>query len=438
MDLEYFRPRQSLCENWSCFYRQKGAQKRQEEEMARFLPYNPDQAYLLPPSVKEVLGEGHLCFFIHRVVDQLDLREFEKEYVEEGRPAYAPGLLLKVWLYAYALGMTSSRRLEQRIREDLGFRYLAGGASPDFWTLNAFRKRHGRGLNDVFTQVVELARDLGMGKLGHVAVDSTRVKANASRHQVDDERSLREERFRIRRQIRHWQRRCDQADPDEGAGTELGRKEVEELKRQLGGIPGRLNKLRKSGMKRLSRTDQDSRFVREGNGFVLGYTAEIAVSQDHLILAQQVTQHASDNKSLVPLVEAVEKQCGQAPEKVSADAGFFSVESLEGMAARGIDAYVPDPNVAWEMKGGKRVGGMLGKQRVRNRQMLKMRKKLRTPEGRRIYRERKTLVEPVFGVLKEQRGLRRFRYRGLAAVAVELSLAATAFNLTRLHATGTK
>lgn len=131
--------------------------------MANFLEYHPEQAYLLPPSVRDVLGEDPLCFFVHRAVEKLDLQGFAAGYSDEGHPAYPPALLLKVWLYAYALGMTSSRRLEQRIREDLAFRYLAGGAQPDYGALNEFRKRHGRAMNDVFTQVLELARSLGMG-----------------------------------------------------------------------------------------------------------------------------------------------------------------------------------------------------------------------------------------------------------------------------------
>ena len=146
--------------------------------MAKCLDYNPDQAYLLPPSVRDVLGSGHLCFFVRRVLAKLNLDAFRKEYGKEGGPAYAPEMLVSVWLYAYALGVTSSRRLEQRIREDLAFRYLAGGATPDHWTVNAFLRRHAKGLNDLFTRVVELARASG---LGHVAIDSTRIAANASR-----------------------------------------------------------------------------------------------------------------------------------------------------------------------------------------------------------------------------------------------------------------
>ena len=131
----------------------------------RFLPYHPEQAYLLPPNVKDVLGADHLVFFIHGVVERLDLEEFTSAYGEEGGALYAPELMLKVWLYAYVLGVTSARRLAQRMREDLAFRYLAGGATPDNLALSAFRRRHGRGLNNVFTQVLELARSLGLGRL---------------------------------------------------------------------------------------------------------------------------------------------------------------------------------------------------------------------------------------------------------------------------------
>ncbi|MBZ5516870.1 MAG: transposase [Acidobacteriia bacterium] len=206
----------------------------------RFLPYHPDQAYLLPPSVKEVLGEDHLCFFVHRVVERLDLRGFEQEYGEEGPPAYAPALMVKVWLYAYTLQVTSSRRLEQRIREDLAFRYLAGGATPDHWTLNEFRRHHRRAINDLFTQVLELARAAGLGRLGHVAIDSTRVAANASRNRVESEDALRRERAQLRRQVRRWQQQCDAADPNETPGTTLEAPAKQAVEARLAEIPRRL------------------------------------------------------------------------------------------------------------------------------------------------------------------------------------------------------
>jgi len=398
----------------------------------KFLTYNPEQAYLLPPSVHEVLGEDHVCFFLHRTVERLDLRAFEQGYVEEGRPAYHPALLLKVWLYAYALGMTSARRLEQRVREDLAFRYLAGGATPDFWTLNQFRTRHARALNDLFTQGVELARSLGMGRLGHVAVDSTRIAANASRDRVETVATLRAERAKIRRQIRRWQKQCDTPAADEAPGQQLSATQMTALEKRLEEIPRRLEQLRKTGPARRSRTDPDSRFLRDRKGFTLGYTAEVAVSEDHLIVEQRVTQHPNDCGSLVPLVDAVEKRCGERPQKVSADAGFFRLEAVVELAERGIDAYVPDSVQARELNRGKRV---VGAAPVRHPEHRRMRQKLRDPVGRAVYQRRKAIVEPVFGILKEQRGMRQFRRRGLAKVAVELALATTAFNLTRLWRT---
>lgn len=398
--------------------------------MSRFLAYSPDQAYLLPPSVKDELGEDHLSMFLHRVVERLDLRELEQAYSDEGGELYAPALMLKVWLYAYALGMTSARRLEQRIREDLGLRYLAGGQRPDNWALSAFRRRHGRALNDVFTQVVEMARELGLGRLGTVAIDSTRIRACASRDRIDTEQRLRNERAKIRRQIRRWQKACDGSDPEEGAGVRVA---VENLERRLAEIPQRLQRLRKSGEAKLSRRDGEARFLRERGGYVLGYTAEIAVSEDHLIVAQRVTLNRCDVPALLPLVKEVEERSGASPEKALADAGFYSNENVHELGARGIDVYVPDPNLARELNTGKRAR-TIGRNRVRSPELKAMRKKLRSRAGRGVYERRKTLVEPVFGVLKQQRGMRQFRTRGQAKVTAEFTLAALAYNLTRLFA----
>jgi transposase len=398
--------------------------------MTRFLPYNPDQAYLLPPNVKDVLGENHLAFFVHRVVERLDLREFEQVYSEEGGALYAPQLMLKVWLYAYMLGVTSARRLEQRIQEDLAFRYLAGGARPDNWALSAFRRRHGRGLNDVFTQVLELARNLGMLRLGHVAIDSTRVRGAASRERMDTETKLRRERAGLRRQIRRWQQACNAEDPDENAGMQIP---VAELEKRLEQIPGRLQRLRKSGLRQISRSDPESRFLRSRDGWQLGYTAEIAVSADHLIVAERVTQNASENASLLPLVDEASRQCRGKPQRVSADTGFFSLQNLHGLREREIDGYVPDANLSYELKGKGRAQGIGRSKHLRDPVHRQMRRKLRNPAGRQIYAQRKAIVEPVFGVLKQQRGLRQFRLRGLQRVGIEFTLAAIGYNLSRLY-----
>jgi transposase len=399
----------------------------------KFLIYSPEQAYLLPPNVREVLGKNHLCFFLQRVVEKLDLRPFETAYEDEGRPAYHPALMVSVWLYAYTLGITSSRRLEQRVREDLAFRYLAGGAQPDFWTLNEFRRRHPKALNDLFTQVLELARAAGLGRLGHVAIDSTRVKANASPHRVESEARLRAERLRVRRQIRRWQQACNAEDPNETPGLELATRECARLERRLAEIPRRLEQLKKSGLPRRSVTDPESRFLKERKGFVLGYTVTLAASEDHLIVEQRVSQEVTDNGLLVPMVEAVEQRCGEVPGQVSADSGFFALDALRALGQRKIDAYVPDSNLARVLNRGGRL-----RCRATDPRHRQMRQKLRCPAGRAIYARRKTLIEPIFGVLKEQRGMRQFRRRGLPKVAVEVALVATAYNLTRMWNTTTR
>jgi transposase len=394
--------------------------------MSRFKLYSPDQAYLLPPSVRDELGSDHLCFFIRGVIERLDMSVFEQSYSAEGGELYAPQLMLAVWLYAYALGITSARQIERRLVEDLAFRYLAGGARIDNWALSAFRRRHSRALNDAFTQVLEWAQSQGMVKLGRVAIDSTRVQANASKDKVDSEQALRDTRARLRQQVRSWQKAADKDDQEPG-GLEVA---VGELNRALAEMPRRLERLKKSGLKKLSRSDEDARFLRQrGDKFVLGYSAEIAVSDDHLIVAQRVTQNVTDNDSLVPMVEEVQQRCGAPPDAALADSGFFSIDNLSQMEQRNIDAYVPDSNMARALNLGTRC-----RTRACHPAHRRMRAKLRSPAGQAAYARRKAVVEPVFGVLKQQRGIRQFRTRGLNNVANEFTLATLAYNITRLHA----
>jgi transposase len=393
--------------------------------MSRFKEYLPDQAYLLPPSVRDELGSGHLCFFIRGVIERLDMRVFVQSYSAEGGELYAPELMLGVWLYAYALGITSARQVERRVVEDLAFRYLAAGARVDNWALSAFRRRHARALNDAFTQVLEWAQRQGMVKLGRVAIDSTRIAANASRDKIDTEQALRDTRAALRRQVRAWQKAADHDDQEPG-GLEVA---IGELNKALEEMPRRLERLQKSGLKKLSRTDEEARFLHRRGGFVLGYSAEIAVSDDHFIVAQRVTQNVNDNQSLTPMVEQVEQRCGAPPVAALADSGFFSIDNLQQMEQRNIDAYVPDSNMAQALNLGTRC-----RTRARHPAHRRMRARLRSPAGQAAYARRKAVVEPVFGVLKQQRGMRQFRTRGLNNAANEFTLATLAYNITRLHA----
>ena len=410
--------------------RNASARESARAGVSRYVEYNPDQALLLPSSVRDELGEQHLAVFVHEMVERLDLRKFEAEASHVGRPGYPPQLLLKVWLYAYATGVTSSRRIEQRIREDLGFRLLAAGWKPDHWTLNEFRRCHPKSLNDVFTQVLEAARGMGMAQLGRVAIDSTRIAANASPDRSSSREALRRERAKLRQRIRRWQKQCDEdAEPPSGSSAMPA-----EWQQRLEQIPRQLEELSKSGQKRSSPTDPESRYLRRRGGFCLGYAAELAVSDDHMIVGQRVHQEPVDCGGLVAMTDAVQRECGQLPSKVLADCGYYSTPALQTLRERGIDVIVPDIYLAREMDGLTEPVQMNRRQRRRSPGLQEHRQRMRDPAARADYARRKAVVEPVFGVLKQQRNLRQFRCRGLQAVATEWTLATTAFNLTRIFA----
>jgi transposase len=384
--------------------------------MPSYKPYHPEQAALLPAHVQDVLGANHLCFLVHDMVEQLDVSGFEASYGEAGgEQPYHPRLMIKVWLYAFALKVKSTRKLEQRIREDLGFRFLAGGSAPDHKTLSEFLRLHGKAVVQLFTQVLQLLRAAGVARLGEVAIDSTRIKGHASRDRVV-------RRTELERQVGQWMGDLED-DPDRQPGRAVSEEERQRVREQL-------QQMRESGEDKLSVTDAEARFLRERQGFVLGYTGEIAVSQDHFIVAQRVTQNKNDNGSLLPMVEEVERQCRQAPRRVLADSGFFSRENVEQLEERGWDGYVPDSNLARELNGLGEAKG-IGNRAVQHAGIQRMRHKLRSPAGRQQYGRRKQLVEPVIGSLKEHGGMRAFQRRGLTNVAMEWALAAIAFNLKR-------
>jgi transposase len=386
--------------------------------MPNYKPYYPEQAELLPAHVKDVLGQNHLCFLVHEVVEEVEISAFEACYGDAGGESpYHPRLMLKVWLYAFALKVKSTRKLEQRIREDLGFRFLAGGSAPDHKTLSEFLRLHQAAIRELFTQVLQLLRAAGLARLGEVAIDSTRIKGRASRDRVV-------KRVELERQVKQWMEELEE-DPDRQPGSQVSEPDRQRVREQL-------QYLRETGEERLSTTDPEARFLRTRQGFELGYTAEIAVSQDHFIVAQRVTQNKTDNHSLLPMVEEVERQCRQQPRRVLADSGFYSNDNVEQLEQRGIAAYVPDSNLARELNGWGKTA-KLGCVPVVNGARHRMWQKLRSPAGRRQYQRRKELVEAVIGSVKEHGGMREFQRRGLANVAVEFALAAMAFNLKRWY-----
>lgn len=385
--------------------------------MPNYFAYSPEQAELLPRHVRDELPQGHLCFLIHEVVESQDLSRFDAGYGEEGQRAYDPRMMLKVWLYGFAVNVRSTRKLERRIQEDLGFRFLAGGLRPDHKTLSEFLRRQGPAIEELFTQVLGWARKAGRARLGRVAIDSTRIRANASPDRLEQ---------RDQQQVGRWRREMEAEDPDQEPGLEVESETAERLRQQL------RKPLGQACAQRVSCTDADARFLRERSGrFALGYSGELAVSEDHFIVAVRVTQQATDNASLLPMIDQVERRCGESPGQVLADSGFYSGANLDGLKARGIDGYVADANLAGALNRGQAL--RQGNRPVRHRETLRMRQKLRTRRGRTTYLHRKAMVEPVIGSLKQQRGMRQFLRRGLANVGLELLLAALSFNLTRAH-----
>src|SRR5260370_3304382 len=351
--------------------------------MPTYQPYSPDQAELLPAHVKDVLGADHLCFVVHEVVEACDLSVFEKQEEDAGgqRP-YDPRMMLKIWLYGFGVNVRTTRKLEQRVREDLGFRYLAGGATPDHKTLSEFHRRHRDAIAAMFTEVLMFLRRAGMARLGTVAIDSTRVKGSAS-----PDRLLRRDQIEreLRKKVKRWQQELDD-DPDRDPGTRVGQEEITQLREQL-------KRLRERGEDKLSVTDPDTRFLRERGRFVLGYTPEVAVTEDHFIVCQRFTQSKNDNQALVPMVEEIERQCGERPQRVLADCGFFSNQNLREMEHRGIKAYVPDPNLARELNTCKIPPGG-GRMTVSDPHLLRSRQRMRTARGAAWFSNRKGMVEP--------------------------------------------
>lgn len=281
----------------------------------------------------------------------------------------------------------------------------------------------------MFTQVLEAARKMGLAQLGRVAIDSTRIVANASPDRSDRMDQLRRERARIRQRIRRWQKQCDREDQEPTGGAAGA---PEQWQQRLEEIPRQLQELRKSGQKRGSRTDPESRYLRKRGGFLLGYTTEIAVSDDHLIVAQRVHQAPADHGSLEAMAEAVQRECGQRPTCVMADAGYDSMEQITAVEAGGVEVYVPDRLIARELSGAAVAAEMNARQKRRHPGLQQLRERMRGPTARSCYQRRKALVETVLGTLKQQRGMRQFRRRGLQAVGAEWALATTAYNLTRL------
>jgi transposase len=414
-----------------------------------FRPYEPDQMLLLPPSVRDWVPDGDLAHFISDVVDVLDLSEIEAVYDDElrGYPPYHPRMMTKLWLYAYAVGTRSCRKLAMLVQRDVGFMMLAAGNQPDFRTLNSFRLRHLPALAGLFVQVVRLCEKKGLVKLRHVAVDGTRVKANASKHSAMSYGRMKLEEARIRAEVEAYFRDCDRVDAEEdrrfGAdqrGDELPEelKTAERRRQAIKEAMAELEREAKAAGKEEPKekaqrnfTDPESRIMKGSEGaFIQGYNAQAAVdAEKQIIVAATLTNSASDAGQLLAVVDLIGGHLGRGPRQVSADAGYCSESNLEGLAERGIDAYVATGRMSRSYRCPSAPRGRIpARLTVRER----MQRKLLTKRGRRAYRLRQQVVEPVFGQIRNK-GMIRLWLRGEVKALHEWRLHCIGHNLTKLH-----
>jgi transposase len=437
-----------------------------------YRPYFPEQDFLLPPSLREWLPEDHLSYFVSDLIDQLDLSQIEQHYEREerGYPPYHPRMMTKVLVYGYCVGVFSSRRLEKRLSEDMAFRVLAAGNEPDFRTISEFRRIHLKALEGLFVQVLQLALKLGAMKLGRVAIDGTKIKANASKHKaMSYERMLREEQ-RLREEVKQLLAEAEQTDKDEDKRygrnrrgeelpAELGRREerlkrIAEAKKALdararaeaeqkdqnsdkNGRPG-------AGSKRGRRaaaqpkpkaqhnfTDPESRIMKGPDGFVQAYNAQAAVEPAlQLIVGQALTQQANDKQQLIPMIERVREQAGQKVQQVLADSGYCSEENLRKAAKKKVDLYVATGKQKHNQPVPSSPRGRIPKSATLVEQM---KPKLMSKAGQGIYARRKTIVEPVFGQIKQAQGFRQFLLRGVDKVRSEWALVCATHNMLKLY-----
>lgn len=436
----------------------------------RFRSYQPDQPFLLPPSPSEWLSEDHLAYFIAEMVDQLDLAAFYARYEGDGRrnSPYEPSMMLKVLVYAYATGVFSSRKIARKLEEDVAFRVLSAGNFPDYRTINRFRQQHLEEFQDLFVQLVRMAREMKLLKLGTLSVDGSKVRANASKHKAMSYGRMKEEEERLQSEIADLLKQAEATDesednqygpdkrgdelPDELQRREQRLKQIQAAKRRLedrqreadraagrsdddgdyasGVRPqgGRSKRKRKFGevpdKQQENFTDPESRIMKTGDGFQQCYNGQAAVDgETQLIVANALEQNAADNSFLLPMTEAARANAKRRPIRVLADAGYGSEANFSNLRELKIAGYV---SLGREGKAAREVGEQYPA-------TLAMKKRLASKRGKAWYKRRKAMVEPVFGWIKEALGFRRFSLRGLEKASGEWNLICTAINLRRMR-----
>jgi transposase len=441
-----------------------------------------NQQMLLPPDLREWLRADHLALYVSDVVESLDLSGILKVYEEgdgRGRPPYHPALMVKLLIYGYCTGRMSSRKIEQATYDDVAFRVLSCNQQPDHDSIAGFRKRHLKELGRLFLQVLQLCERAGLVKLGHVAIDGTKIKANASKYQSLSYARMKDAEEELATEVARLLAEAQQIDEEEDKLYGKG-KRGDELPEELRDRETRLAKIRamkteleeeakaaaeqkraekekpEAGAKRVKSnerrkweiseqgeivplpkskrnfTDTESRMMKDHatSTYLQGYNAQIGVdAHAQIIVAASVVQACNDQQQLVPVLTNVKENVGRMPEKVSADAGYFSTAAVTHEAFSGVDLHVP-PNEP-EPADYESEEARLQAVRVQDRMWAKLKSK----EGRAVFSRRKVIVEPVFAYLKHTRGIRQFLLRGLAQVEAEWLLVCMTHNLLKLFRT---
>ena len=435
-----------------------------------FRPWDVDEVWLFPASVQDFVPPGHIAHLIRETVREgLDLRAILSQYDEErGYPPYHPGMMTALLLYAYSQGIYSSRRIDRACHERVDFMAVTGLSYPDFRTISEFRKRHLGALSGLFVQVLGLCRKAGLVKLGHVALDGTKIKANASKHKAMSYGRMEGAEEKLAAEVAGWMKKA--AAQDAAGDRQHGDRRGDELPDWVANKERRLAKIReakaaleaeaqaaaggqgegedsevaaKRGRKRQppsgvpkdnaqrNFTDPESRIMKTKDGFIQGYNAQAAVDAEHqIIVSCDLTNQGTDSAQLLPLIDQIKANTEVLPKQVSADAGYASDANLKGLEEREIDGFV----AAGRQKHGT-AAPAAGKAKEGSR-LAAMAQKIAGQGYDSPYRLRKQTVEPVFGQIKQARGFRQFLLRGLDKVKQEWVLVCTAHNLLKLTAFG--
>lgn len=434
-----------------------------------FRSWDVDQAWLLPPSLHDFVPAGHPAHLLRDAVrETLDLSAIFAVYEEaRGQPPYHPAMMVALLLYAYSRGVYSSRKIAKGCEERLDFMAVSGVQRPDFRTISDFRKRHLAALGGLFGQVLALCRQAGLVKLGHVALDGTKVKANASKHKAMSYARMIKAEAGLEAEIAAWLERAGQADAAEDAehGNDLRGDEMPEwvadkqqrlarIKEAKAALEAKAEAQAKANVGKHGSgtatgtaapgtpaprppdkaqrnfTDPDSRILQTRDGFVQGYNAQAAADADHqVIVAHGLTPNGSDQDQLRPMIEAIEAAAGRLPDELSADAGYCSEDNLKALEEHAIRGYL----ATGRQKHGT-PAAVAGKAAPAGSRRAAMARRLKRGGRRSRYRLRKVTIEPVFGQIKQARGFRQFLMRGLDQVRHEWALVCIAHNLTKLAA----